>query len=149
VKVLAGEFATGPRPDWDQWEDLTFMASKYCAENLWSRSGIKPSDVDIAQLYDGFSWLALCWLEDLGLCPKGEGGPFIAEGNIGLGGRVPSNTHGGSLSGGRLHAISHVIECTRQLRGDCGERQVPDARVGVVTAGGGLMAGALLLEGGI
>ena len=149
VKVLGGEFTTGPRPDWDQWEDLTYMASKYCAENLWARTGMKPGDVDVVQLYDGFSWLALCWLEDLGICPKGEGGPFIADGNVAIGGTIPANTHGGSLSGGRLHAISHVIECARQLRGECGERQVEGARIGVVTAGGGLMAGALLMEGNL
>jgi acetyl-CoA acetyltransferase len=145
VKVLGGEFATGPRPDWDQWEDLTYMASKYCAENLWRRTGFKPDDVDVVQLYDGFSWLALSWLEDLGFCAKGDGGAFIAEGNVAIGGRIPANTHGGSLSGGRLHAISHVIECVRQLRGGLGDRQVDGARHGVVTAGGGLMAGALLL----
>jgi acetyl-CoA acetyltransferase len=144
VRVLAGEFASGPRPDWDQWEDLTYMASKYCAENLWRRSGVQPDEVDVAEVYDGFSWLALCWLEDLGFCKKGEGGPFIEEGNIALGARLPTNTHGGSLSAGRLHAITHVVECVQQLRGECGDRQVQGARTGVVTAGGGTMAGALL-----
>jgi acetyl-CoA acetyltransferase len=145
VRVLNGVFGTGPRPDWDQWDDLTHMASRYAAERLWQRSDVKPADVDVAEVYDGFSWLALCWLEDLGFCAKGEGGPFIAEGNAAIGGRIPTNTHGGSLSGGRLHGITHVVECVQQLRGDCGERQVRDAKVGVVTAGGGTMAGALLL----
>jgi acetyl-CoA acetyltransferase len=145
VKVLGGRFATGARPDWDQWEDLTHMASKRCAADLWAATGMTAADVDVAQLYDGFSWLALCWLEDLGFCAKGEGGPFVAEGNLRLGGALPSNTHGGSLSAGRLHAISHVIECVEQLRGAAGARQVAGARTGVVTAGGGTMAGALLL----
>ena len=144
--VRAGVFATGPRPDWDQWEDLTSMASRFAAERLWERSGMRAADLDVAQVYDGFSWLALCWLEDLGICAKGEGGPFFAEGKASLGGHLPVNTHGGSLSGGRLHGISHVIECVEQLRGTCGERQVPRAEVGVVTAGGGTMAGALLLS---
>lgn len=147
VLVRASSMTTGPRPDWEQWEDLTYMASRYAAASLWKRSGLGPGDVDVAQLYDGFSWLALCWLEDLGFCAKGEGGPFIADGNISLTGRLPTNTHGGSLSGGRLHAISHVIECAEQLCGRAGDRQVADAEVGVVTAGGGTMAGALLLTG--
>lgn len=146
VRVLGGEFATGARPDWDQWEDLTHMASRTCAEHLWKRTGMSAADCDVAEVYDGFSWLALCWLEDLGFCAKGEGGPFIAGGNTAIGGRIPTNTHGGSLSAGRLHAISHVIECVEQLRGTCGDRQVPGAEVGVVTAGGGTMAGALLLS---
>jgi acetyl-CoA acetyltransferase len=145
VEVAGGVFATGPRPDWDQWDDLTHMASRYASERLWERTGMTAADLDIAQLYDGFSWLSLCWLEDLGICKKGEGGPFFADGNAAIGGRVPVNTHGGSMSGGRLHAISHVVECVQQLRGECGERQVRDAGVGVVTAGGGTMAGALLL----
>ncbi len=146
VKVVDGVFATGARPDWDQWEDLTYMASRYAAGRLWQRTGRSARDVDVAEVYDGFSWLALCWLEDLGFCAKGEGGPFVADGNVALGGAIPSNTHGGSLSGGRLHAISHVIECVLQLRGECGERQVADATRGIVTSGGGTMAGALLLE---
>lgn len=146
VRVVSGVFATGPRPDWDQWEDLTHMASKYASERLWERTGMSAADLDVAQVYDGFSWLALCWLEDLGVIPKGDGGPFFEEGGAALGGRLPTNTHGGSLSGGRLHAISHVIECVQQLRGECGGRQVPGARRGVVTAGGGTMAGALLLD---
>ena len=146
VRYRAGAMGAGPRPDWDQWPDPTHMASKSVAEDLWRRSGLGPGDVDIAQVYDGFSWLALCWLEDLGFCAKGEGGPFVASGAIARGGSLPTNTHGGSLSGGRLHAITHVIECIEQLRGSAGDRQVDGARVGVVTAGGGPMAGAALLE---
>ena len=146
VGVVDAVFATGPRPDWDQWDDLTHMASRYAAARLWERTELSAKDVDVAEVYDGFSWLALCWLEDLGFCAKGEGGPFIADGNIALGSTIPTNTHGGSLSGGRLHAISHVIECVQQLRGDAGERQVQDALTGIVTSGGGTMAGALLLR---
>lgn len=148
VRIEAGRFATGPRPDWDQWPDLTHMAAKYCARDLWASSPLTPTDVDVAYVYDGFSWLALCWLEDLGFCAKGEGGPFVASGAIARGGSLPTNTHGGSLSGGRLHAISHLIECVEQLRGTADQRQVEGARTGVVTAGGGTMAGALLLAVG-
>src|SRR5207302_4245924 len=122
------------------------VASRYAANRLWERAGLSASDMDVAEVYDGFSWLALCWLEDLGFCAKGEGGPFVAEGNAAIGSTIPTNTHGGSLSGGRLHAISHVIECVEQLRGECGDRQVADAETGIVTSGGGPMAGALLLQ---
>lgn len=146
VRVIDGVFASGPQPDWESWPDLTQMASKFAAGRLWERTGMSPRDVDVAEIYDGFSWLALCWLEDLGFCAKGEGGPFIADGNIALGGSIPCNTHGGSLSGGRLHAISHVVECVQQLRGECGDRQVESANTGLVTSGGGPMAGALLLQ---
>jgi len=146
VVVAGGVFATGPRPDWDQWDDLTHMASKYAGDRLWERTGMSAADLDVAELYDGFSWLSLCWLEDLGVCAKGDGGPYFASGKARVGGgRVPVNTHGGSMSGGRLHAISHVIECVKQLRGECGDRQVAGAEVGTVTAGGGIMGGALLL----
>jgi len=146
VKVVDGVFGSGPRPDWENWPDLTYMASRFASDRLWQRTGLTAKDVDVAQLYDGFSWLALCWLEDLGFCGKGEGGPFVADGNLKLGGAIPSNTHGGSLSGGRLHAISHVVECVQQLRGECGDRQVANAETGVVTSGGGVMAGALLVQ---
>jgi len=146
VVVAATSFATGPRPDWDQWEDLTNMASKYASDRLWRRTTLTASDLDLAELYDGFSWLSLCWLEDLGIVAKGDGGPYFASGKARVGGGgVAINTHGGSMSGGRLHAISHVIECAQQLRGDCGDRQVKGAEVGAVTAGGGIMGGALLL----
>jgi acetyl-CoA acetyltransferase len=146
VQVVDGVFASGPHPDWEAWPDLTHMASKYASARLWQRTGMTASDIDVAEVYDGFSWLALCWLEDLGFCEKGQGGPFIAEGNIALGGAIPCNTHGGSLSGGRLHAISHVVECVQQLRGECGDRQVEGASTGLVTSGGGPMAGALLMQ---
>ncbi|HEX9775681.1 MAG TPA: hypothetical protein VGB83_08900 [Actinomycetota bacterium] len=145
VVYRGGCVGTGARPDWDQWPDLTTMAAKPVADELWRRTGLGPDDVDVAQLYDGFSWLALCWLEDLGFCAKGEGGPFFADGRARLGGALPVNTHGGSLSAGRLHAITHVVEAVEQLRGDGGERQVPGAEVAVVSAGGGTMAGAALL----
>lgn len=146
VIVERGVFATGPRPDWDQWEDLTAMASAFASDVLWRRTDLSATDVHVAELYDGFSWTALSWVEDLGFCAKGEGGAFFEAGRGRIGGDLPVNTHGGSLSAGRLHAISHVIECVQQLRGACGDRQVANASIGVVTAGGGQTAGALLLR---
>jgi len=145
VHIDAVGTAMRSRPSWDQWEDLTTMAARDAGAQLWSRTDLKPSDVDTAQLYDGFSFLALTWLEALGFCGKGEGGPFVEGGRLELGGALPTNTWGGQLSGGRLHGFGFLAEAIRQLRGECGDRQVPDCRVAVVANGGGPVAGCLLL----
>jgi acetyl-CoA acetyltransferase len=134
------------RPLWDQWEDLTTMAARDAAAHLWSRTELTPRDVDTAQLYDGFSFLTLAWLEALGFCGRGESGPFVADASrIRLGGALPLNTWGGQLSGGRLHGFGFVAEACRQLRGEAGERQVRDCEVAVVAVGGGPVAGCVLL----
>lgn len=145
VRVEAVGTALGQRPLWDQWPDLTTMAAHDAAQHLWSRTSLRPQDVDTAQLYDGFSFLALAWLEALGFCSRGESGPFVEEGHIRLGGSLPLNTWGGQLSGGRLHGFGFVAEAMRQLRGECGERQVADCEVAIVGVGGGPVAGCMLL----
>lgn len=134
------------RPSWDQWDDLTTMAARDAAAHLWTRTDLTPADVDVAELYDGFSFLALTWIEALGFCGKGEGGPFIeGGGRIALDGELPLNTNGGQLSAGRLHGFGLVHEACLQLRGEAGERQVADAEVAAVGNGGGPIAGAMLL----
>jgi acetyl-CoA acetyltransferase len=133
------------RPSWDQRADLTTMAAADAARQMWSRTTLKPGEVDVAGLYDGFSILTVFWLESLGLCPRGEAGPFLESGAITRIGAIPINTGGGQLSGGRLHAFGHLHEVAMQLRGDAGARQIPGAQVGVVGAGGGPLAGCLLL----
>ena len=146
VRFNAVGTAMRKRPLWDQWEDITTMAARDAAAHMWSRTDLKPKDVDTAQLYDGFSFLALAWLEALGFCKRGESGPFVEGGTrIELGGELPLNTWGGQLSGGRLHGFGFVAEAVRQLRGECGERQVPNCEVAVVGVGGGPVAGCLLL----
>jgi acetyl-CoA acetyltransferase len=132
---------------WDQGEDLTLMAMHDAAAMLWQRTDLRPSDVDVALLYDGFSFLALSWLEALGFCPLGDGGPFVDGGTrIALDGEIPLNTQGGQLSGGRLHGFGHLHEAVVQLRGDGGDRQVhPRPEVAVAAAGGGPLASCLLL----
>ncbi len=145
VRIHAVGTALRGRPVWDQWEDLTTMAARDAAAHMWSRADLKPGDVDTAQLYDGFSFLALAWLEALGFCAKGEGGPFVEGGRIALGGELPLNTWGGQLSGGRLHGFGFVAEAVRQLRAECGARQVPHCEVAVVAVGGGPVAGCMLL----
>jgi acetyl-CoA acetyltransferase len=107
---------------------------------LWERTDLKPADVDVAQLYDGFSFNALSWLERLGFCPMGEGGRFIEGGaRIARDGELPLNTDGGQLSAGRLHGYGFLHEACTQLRGEGGQRQVPgDPEVALATSGGGI-----------
>jgi len=145
VRFEAVGTAIRARPSWDQWGDITTMAARDAAEQLWTRTDLRPDDVDTAQLYDGFSFLTLAWIEALGFCGRGESGPFVENGRIDLGGPLPLNTWGGQLSGGRLHGFGFVAEACRQLRGECGERQVADCEVAVVGVGGGPVAGCMLL----
>jgi acetyl-CoA acetyltransferase len=149
VHVNALGTALHGRPSWDQWEDLTTMAARDAAASMWARTDLAPADVDVAQLYDGFSILNLIWLEALGFCDKGEGGPFVEGGSrIGLGGELPLNTGGGQLSGGRLHGFGLVHEAVLQLRGQADGRQVDVPEVAVVANGGGNLAGTMLLTRG-
>lgn len=138
------------RPSWDQWDDLTTMALRDAGAMLWQRTDLTPADVDVAELYDGFSWITLAWLEALGFCGKGESGPFVAGGGrIALEGELPLNTQGGQLSGGRLHGYGFLHEACVQLWGEGGERQVPgNPEVAVAAAGGGPLGGCLLLTRG-
>jgi acetyl-CoA acetyltransferase len=100
-------------------------------------AGIGPQDLDLAQVYDGFSISALVQTEMLGLCGKGEGARFYHAGHSRPGGRMPVNTSGGHMSGGYVPGINLLIEGVRQLRGKEGERQVPEARVCAVAGLGG------------
>jgi acetyl-CoA acetyltransferase len=138
------------RPSWDQFDDLTSMALRDAGAMLWERTDLRPRDVDVAQLYDGFSFIAMAWLEALGFCGKGESGPFIEGGErIAPGGEIPLNTQGGQLSAGRLHGYGFLHEACVQLWGEGGERQVPGSpEVAVAAAGGGPLAGCMLLTRG-
>jgi acetyl-CoA acetyltransferase len=147
VRVEAVGSALHGRPSWDQFDDLTTMALRDASSMLWQRTDLRPADVDVAELYDGFSFIALAWLEALGFCKKGEGGPFVAGGaRIALAGEIPLNTHGGQLSAGRLHGYGFLHEAVVQLRGEAGARQVPGSpEVALAAAGGGPLGGCLLL----
>lgn len=127
--------------------DMARTAPHHCASLLWSRTDLSPADVDCAQLYDGFTFITFEWLEALGLCGEGEAGRFVADGNTRLGGAMPTNTDGGACNVGRRHGANFCIEATRQLRGQCGERQVPDAEVAVWSNAVGPFAAAFLLTG--
>lgn len=147
ARVEAAGTALRGRPSWEQWEDLTTMPARTSAEHMWSRTDLRPADVDVAQLYDGFSWLTMSWLEALGFCGHGESGPFIQDGTrIALDGELPLNTNGGQLSGGRLHGYGYLHEAVLQLRWEAGARQVAGGpEVAVVSNGGGPISGCVLL----
>ena len=135
------------RPSWDQFDDMSTMAARDAGAMLWERTSLTPADVDVAELYDGFSFLTMVWLEALEFCGRGESGPFVeGGGRIALDGELPVNTHGGQLSAGRLHGYGFIHEAVLQLRGEAGERQVAGRpEVAAVANGGGPVAGALLL----
>jgi acetyl-CoA acetyltransferase len=126
-------------------EDMTHTAPAHCADLLWSRTDLRPTDVNCAQLYDGFSFITFQWLEALGLCEPGQAGPFVANGSTRLDGKLPLNTDGGACNVGRRHGANFCIEATRQLRRETGDRQVPDAEVAVWANSVGPFCGAMLL----
>jgi acetyl-CoA acetyltransferase len=125
--------------------DMIENSPHHAARTLWSRTDLKPEDVDCAQLYDGFTIIVFQWLEALGFCGIGEAGPFVAEGNTRLGGRIPVNTDGGACNVGRRHGANFCIESIHQLRGECGPRQIPDAEVAVWSNAAGPFSGAMLM----
>lgn len=126
--------------------DFTSLPADRSGDMLWSRTELRPKDVDVAQIYDGFSILTLLWLEAVKLCGRGEAASFVEGGaRIGLNGELPLNTSGGQLSAGRFHGYGHTHEACVQLWGRGGARQVADAATCVVT-NGGYGYGALLLR---
>ncbi|MCW2936261.1 MAG: hypothetical protein JWM19_7223 [Actinomycetia bacterium] len=143
VEAIGGASGEGA---WDQRPDYPKMASTDAAAQMWSRTDLRPADVDVAELYDGFTFLTFAWLEALGLCGEGESGPFVEGGRrIALDGDLPLNTYGGQLSAGRMHGYWVLYEAILQLRGQAGARQVSRAEVAAVAAGGGPIAGCMLL----
>ncbi|GAB3983701.1 lipid-transfer protein [Actinoallomurus acanthiterrae] len=132
-----------------QGGDFTVSEAARVAPRLYAMAGVGPEDIDVAELYDCFTYSVLVQLEDYGFCPKGEGGPYAASGATRLDGPLPVNTHGGFLSEGYVHGINHVAEAVAQLRGMAGDRQVSGAEVALSTAQPGyVLAGtsALILR---
>ncbi len=135
------------RLDWDQTTLTHEPQVLGQSAHLWSRTSLRPDDVDVAELYDGFSFNCLSWLEGLGFCGIGEAKDFLDGGKaISRDGTIPLNTHGGQLSHGRTHGMGLIHEAVSQLRGDAGERQVADAKVAVVSSGGLTPSGVMLLR---
>ncbi|MDE2397033.1 MAG: thiolase family protein [Burkholderiales bacterium] len=118
--------------------DLTSTAAKVSAETAFAMAGLRPADIDVAQLYDCFTITVLMTLEDYGFCGKGEGGRFVEGGRIEIGGELPVNTAGGLLSETGMPGLQLVIEGVRQMRGES-VNQVQGARHGIVSNQGGIM----------
>ena len=147
LRVEAVGSAIHGRPSWDQFDDLSTMSNRDAAAQMWSRTDLVPSDVQLLEAYDGFSFITMSWIESLGFCKVGESGPFIEGGTrIARDGQLPLNTHGGQLSAGRLHGYGFLHEAATQMWGEGGARQVPRVpEVAVAAAGGGNTCGCLLL----
>jgi acetyl-CoA acetyltransferase len=144
IEAIGGAYGSD---GWFHRDDFPKMASSEAAAEMWSRTDLTPSDVDVAEIYDGFTFLTFAWLEALGFCGDGEAGPFV-EGTtrIALDGQLPLNTYGGQLSAGRMHGYWLVHEACLQLRGQAGDRQLARRpEVAVAAAGGGPIAGCMVL----
>jgi acetyl-CoA acetyltransferase len=127
-----------------EWEDFTSSPCVESGKLAFERAGVTPEDIDVCQLYDAFTSMVLLTIEGLGFCKKGEGGPFVEGGTLRVGGALPTNTDGGGLSSCHpgMRGMFLLVEATRQLRGECGPRQVPDAELACVNGTGGWFSSA-------
>lgn len=136
--------AAGAMTHWNiaQMGDFTTTAAATCGPIAFGQAGVTPADIDTVQLYDSFTITVMLLLEDLGFCPKGEGGGFVEGGTLQLGGELPLNTDGGGLSACHpgMRGIFLLVEATRQLRGEAGEAQVPDCELALAGGSGGSLS---------
>jgi acetyl-CoA acetyltransferase len=148
VRVLG---AAGAQTHWNisQMPDYTTSAGATCIPEALARAGVRPSEIDTLQFYDSFTITVLVLLEDAGFCKKGEGGAYVAQGHLRRGGRHPLNTDGGGLSAlhSGMRGLFLIAESVRQLRGEAGAAQVPDARLALAVGSGGWLSciGAVVL----
>jgi acetyl-CoA acetyltransferase len=136
VRVLATALTTGVHRALDEPS-----LSRVAAQQAYARAGVGPGEIDVAEVHDATSFCELYQMEMLGFCPDGQGGPFVAAGETGPGGMIPTNTSGGLVSKGHpvgATGLSMIHELATQLRGEAGDRQVPDARVALQENGGGV-----------
>ncbi len=122
--------------------DLTVTAAAQSGPEAFAMAGVKPSDIDVVELYDAFTINTILFLEDMGFCKKGEGGAFVADGNIAPGGSLPVNTNGGGLSCVHpgMYGMFLMIEAVQQLRGECGARQIKGAELAACNGNGGYLS---------
>ena len=130
-----------------QAPDLKEILKNYrmASDKCFNMAGIERKDIDVAEIYDCFTITTLMSIEGLGFCGMGEGGSFVENGNIDLGGGLPVNTHGGLLSQAHLGGMFHINEAVRQIRGTAGPRQVPNAKNTIVTGNGGLFSSQTMM----
>lgn len=147
IRVEAVGTQITERVSWDQGTLTHEPQVLGSSAHLWTRTSLQPPDVDLALVYDGFTFNAISWLEALGFCGFGEAMDWLDAGQrIALDGELPVNPHGGQLSEGRTHGFGFIYEAVTQLRHDAGDRQVARARTAVVTSGGGTPSSVLLLR---
>jgi acetyl-CoA acetyltransferase len=139
---LVGSSNTQSGAGWTQARDTTKKYASIAGPRIWERTGLTPADMDLACIYDCFTYTVLASMEGFGFCEVGSVGEFYREGRATYGGDVVVNPHGGLLSEGYIHGLNHHYEAALQLRGEAGERQVDNARLALVTAGGGGHGGA-------
>lgn len=139
---LVGSSNSQSGTPWANWDDPTEMYSRTAGPKLWDKTGLRPADMDFACMYDCFTYTVMATMEDFGFCEKGQVGSYFAEGRATYGGDVVVNPHGGLLSEGYIHGLNHHYEAALQLRGEARDRQVTDAGLALVTAGGGPYGGA-------
>jgi acetyl-CoA acetyltransferase len=139
---LVGSANSQSGAGWSEWDDPTEMYARTVGPRIWERTGLRPSDMDLACMYDCFTYTVMATMEGYGFCEKGSVGEFFAKGRATYGGDVVVNPHGGLLSEGYIHGLNHHFEAVLQLRGQAGGRQVADAELALVTAGGGPFGGA-------
>lgn len=146
VYVL-GSGETSSHTTMSEWEDFTESPAVRSGALAFQRAGLTPADVDICEIYDAFTPMVLFSLEALGFCAKGEGGPFVEDGKLRVGGALPTNTDGGGLSACHpgMRGMFLMVEAVRQLRGEAGDRQVPNANVACVNGTGGWFSSAATL----
>ena len=122
--------------------DLTVTGALESGRQAYQMAGLSANDIDVVELYDAFTINPILFLEDLGFCPKGEGGRFVAGGRLAPGGALPVNTNGGGLSYCHpgMYGLLVLIEAVRQLRGECDARQVPDANTAIAHGNGGVLS---------
>ena len=122
--------------------DLTVTGARESGRQAYAMAGLAAKDIDVVELYDAFTLNTILFLEDLGFCKKGEGGAFVSDGRIGPKGSLPVNTNGGGLSYCHpgMYGLFVLIEAVRQLRGECGARQVKDCEVAIAHGNGGVLS---------